>query len=298
MKINEFPGGILYIEDVFTKHKEFIDLIEKENDNPEIHSVIPKWSIWRDGIPVKITENGQESWRFVDTEEELERLTKDYANPEDFKDSQNGFKQKELKDRWGPDGSPYQPGGYRGFVKIFNWDLSSNRNNEVWPRINVDPESDLAHKSAFKAIKMIEDPLVEVIEIWKEKIGARDLQYLSRNYCLRKYDIGGSMGPHVDRNYDNKDNTMDWTALIYLNDDYEGGELVFSELDFKIKPRAGSVVFLPCNVIHEVEEVKNNFKYYLFFFFHLDLSICTSLGEPYHQLNKAIKQKMGKQEQL
>lgn len=284
MKINKFPNGILYIEDAFPQHKEFIDFIEKENLNKDIHSVIPKWDIWSDGVPVKVIENGQEVWKFVETEDQLKELIKDNLDTEQYKDQKRAIKD---------DNTPYQPGGYRGFVKLFDWDLTANRKNEIWPRINVNADIDTAHTKSYEAIKMIEDPFLETIKIWQESIGAKDLQYVSRNYCLRKYDLGGFMGPHVDRNYDHKDNTMDWTALIYLNDDYEGGELVFTELDFSIKPKAGSIVFLPCDAIHEVREVSKNYKYYLFFFLHLDLALCTALGESYHQLNKAILEKMG-----
>jgi hypothetical protein len=43
----------------------------------------------------------------------------------------------------------------------------------------------------------------------------------------------------------------DWSGhisnLLYLNDDYDGGELYFPEHDFKIKPEAGMLVSFPGN---------------------------------------------------
>jgi len=275
MKINEFPRGILYIEDAFPKHKEFIEFIEKEDNNAKINSVIPKWKIWSDGAPVKIIIDGKEEWRFAETQDQFEELVQKSSNLEDYIDPQTN-KIKSI-------------GGYRGFQKNFNWDLTENNNNTIWPRQHVQENQDEAHSLAYPAIEMIEKPFLEMLKIWQEKTGNKDFNYISRNYCLRKYDLGGFMGPHVDRNYDHKENSMDWTALIYLNDDYEGGEIVFTELDLKIKPKAGSILFLPCDAIHSVEQVSGSYKYYLFSFIHLDLSLCTFLGEPYHELNKAIR---------
>ena len=37
------------------------------------------------------------------------------------------------------------------------------------------------------------------------------------------------------------------SALVYLNDDYEGGELEFCNFDVKIKPQAGMMVLFPSN---------------------------------------------------
>lgn len=36
----------------------------------------------------------------------------------------------------------------------------------------------------------------------------------------------------------------DWSGLLYLNDDYEGGLLEFPQEDFSIKPKPGTFIFL------------------------------------------------------
>ena len=63
------------------------------------------------------------------------------------------------------------------------------------------------------------------------------------------------MGPHVDYNEDN--NYLEYTIVVYLNDDYEGGELYFNEFDIKLKPKAGSIVMYPSTFpyTHESLEV-------------------------------------------
>jgi predicted 2-oxoglutarate/Fe(II)-dependent dioxygenase YbiX len=81
------------------------------------------------------------------------------------------------------------------------------------------------------------------------------------------YGIGGHYHPHVDAEgiWVNPDGTKEWrknvdrdlSVLIYLNDDYEGGDLVFPELHIKIKPKRGMLVAFPSThqYLHGVEPV-------------------------------------------
>ena len=50
----------------------------------------------------------------------------------------------------------------------------------------------------------------------------------------------------------------DYSAIFYLNDDYEGGEINFPNFDLTIKPEKGSAVFFPAGFehSHSVSEVK------------------------------------------
>jgi hypothetical protein len=52
-------------------------------------------------------------------------------------------------------------------------------------------------------------------------------------------------------------------ALIYFNDDYEGGEFRFPYLDLTLKPAKGDIVFFPANYVgtHGVAPVKSGFRY-------------------------------------
>lgn len=60
---------------------------------------------------------------------------------------------------------------------------------------------------------------------------------------ISKYSIGKSMGPHVD-DYNNGDDP-NISVVLYLNDDYTGGEINFPEQNVTIKPEAGSIVIFP-----------------------------------------------------
>ena len=45
--------------------------------------------------------------------------------------------------------------------------------------------------------------------------------------------------------------TCTLSAVIYLNDDYEGGELDFTRHDITLKPDAGDIVLFPSNFVYE-----------------------------------------------
>lgn len=71
---------------------------------------------------------------------------------------------------------------------------------------------------------------------------------------INKYDEGAFMGSHVDFNEDNY--YLAYTIVVYLNDDYEGGELYFNDLDITIKPEAGSIIMYPSSAPYSHQSLK------------------------------------------
>jgi hypothetical protein len=249
MNFTELGNNIFYIENAFSQAKEFIDNIEKFDNDPLTHSVIPKWSEWRDGRPINPKNNGLH-WDF-----ELDSFSK-------------------------------------GKQKLFDWDRTASDQNRFWPR----PEyvfDDKAHKMVESTINMIHNPYKEILKIWSEKTGNDYLEYVSKNYFLRKYHVGGDIGPHIDKNEKNPLNTMDWSVLLYLNDDYLGGEIEFPDLDVKIKPTAGSALIFPCTAVHIAKKVEMGEKYYIFMVIHSEFGYSNALTEPYHRMNELILKHKG-----
>lgn len=76
-----------------------------------------------------------------------------------------------------------------------------------------------------------------------------------------KWEKGNSLKLHVDDLGYIADNHI--AALVYLNDDYEGGELNFPTHNLSIKPKTGDLVFFPGNMnyAHEVTEVISGTRY-------------------------------------
>jgi hypothetical protein len=249
MIVKELPGNIYYIEDAFPHAQEFIDNIEKYENDERTHSVIPPWQDWRDSRPIKVGDSP------IHWEIKLDDFTK-------------------------------------GKQKLFDWDRTASDLNEVWPR-PIYTFEDEAHNLVEKTIDLLDKPYREILQIWAEKTGNEPLEHVSRNYFLRKYHVDGSIGPHIDKNKDNPRNTMDWSVLFYLNDEYAGGEISFPELDLRIKPSKGSAIIFPCTTVHVAEPVKSGEKYYIFMVIHSEFGYSTALSEEYQNLNEVILKHKG-----
>ncbi len=81
-------------------------------------------------------------------------------------------------------------------------------------------------------------------------------------YSLLKYS--GSSNDHYDAHYDGGPSTGRWiSAIIYLNDDYEGGEIEFPDHLTKVKPKAGTLMIFPSNYAyrHIAHNVTSGTKY-------------------------------------
>jgi len=67
--------------------------------------------------------------------------------------------------------------------------------------------------------------------------------------CLNfvKYVPGQHFSPHADHGFSYNCTV---SSVLYLNDNYEGGELTFDILRFKIKPKAGDIIFFPSTYIY------------------------------------------------
>jgi hypothetical protein len=82
---------------------------------------------------------------------------------------------------------------------------------------------------------------------------------------LREYNTGSKMSEHSDiYSYVKKDGkpvTPSLTAILYLNDDYTGGEINFVHDNFCVKPKAGSMFVFPSNKQHEVLEITSGNRY-------------------------------------
>jgi Rps23 Pro-64 3,4-dihydroxylase Tpa1-like proline 4-hydroxylase len=78
------------------------------------------------------------------------------------------------------------------------------------------------------------------------------LKYRGGEYYDEHYDGGTSIGRSV-------------SALCYLNDDYEGGEIEFINFNVKVKPQAGMIILFPSNYAyrHVAHSVISGTKYAL-----------------------------------
>jgi Rps23 Pro-64 3,4-dihydroxylase Tpa1-like proline 4-hydroxylase len=83
---------------------------------------------------------------------------------------------------------------------------------------------------------------------------------------ILKYQESGYLPAHQDQGVSSRV----LSVLLYLNDDYEGGEIEFKHSGIKIKPKAGSILFFPSNFlyVHEVHPVTKGPRYALPNWYH------------------------------
>jgi len=87
-----------------------------------------------------------------------------------------------------------------------------------------------------------------------------DLGYLTP-ISIAKYSTGKQMGPHVDSYDDGRSPVL--SVVLYINDNYDGGELSFKDQGVVIKPSAGSLIAFPsvAPYYHESMIVTKGLKY-------------------------------------
>jgi hypothetical protein len=97
---------------------------------------------------------------------------------------------------------------------------------------------------------------------------------------FNRWKIGDSLGRSIDSAATPRDGSVDvsqflaseiaapppvilYSSVIYLNNDYRGGELWFPKQDYKTKPEPGTLILFPatCMYPYEVEEITDGYKY-------------------------------------
>lgn len=84
------------------------------------------------------------------------------------------------------------------------------------------------------------------------------------SFTYREYLPGSFLPAHPDvYAYVKKDDVKVlpmFTIILYLNDNYEGGEINFIDDKLKITPKSGSGVMFPSQKVHEVLELKSGIR--------------------------------------
>ena len=86
---------------------------------------------------------------------------------------------------------------------------------------------------------------------------------------LVKWKEGRSMSTHSDNSWpdgsqkNHPTSFRTWSAIFYINDDYEGGEIEFPLKKFTYKPKSNSLVVFPSTseYLHGVKEVTKGTRY-------------------------------------
>jgi Rps23 Pro-64 3,4-dihydroxylase Tpa1-like proline 4-hydroxylase len=105
----------------------------------------------------------------------------------------------------------------------------------------------------------------------------KNIKSREQSIHLLKYGPGGHLPAHQDQGI----STRVLSSVMYLNDDYEGGEIEFVNSGVKLKPEAGSIIFFPSNFlyVHEVWPIESGLRYSMPHWYHNTEKMLDSTGD-------------------
>ena len=184
-------------------------------------------------------------------------------------------------------------------VDLWKTWTSSNDNNFIYGQtrtFSIESIKNAKNETTNKSKYIYDAVMTTFYNVCKEyasSIGDHEEPNLFPTFNIKKYNPGLSMGSHFDQL--DGDNTLRYSLVMYLNDDYEGGEISFQlkdydggwtstegwfqgapsvdvdydvavknkSIDFGVKPESNSVIIFPSSApyFHTAHTVKTGFKY-------------------------------------
>jgi hypothetical protein len=155
--------------------------------------------------------------------------------------------------------------------KYFNWDRATTFGNiegyratEMIPLTGVygiNPDTFRAHCILAYAFKLsFEDFKKNYVYEGAHGIQSHVYYESDEGFQILKYSPGDFYKEHIDGGMDLK---RRYSTIMYLNDDYEGGETLFPRSDVSVKGEAGDVIYFPSAYTHPhiAQEIKSGTKY-------------------------------------
>lgn len=118
---------------------------------------------------------------------------------------------------------------------------------------------ELGDKKAEDLIKEYEKrTYLEIVGNYSNKINVRiEMLNWMRRLELVKWNYNKILDPHRDgHKFIPEEPELSLSTLIYLNDDYIGGEIAFADYGISIKPKARELIIFPSYFLHEVKETQ------------------------------------------
>lgn len=144
--------------------------------------------------------------------------------------------------------------------------LYTAENLDIWDPVGQDSQWTNRHTDDRKLFNNAPDIYRLIQEIHK-KLSIRVSNFYGvkvspNGITIARWFPGNSQDPHSDM-LGFSDNEIG--SVIYLNENYEGGEIYFPQHDLEIKPSAGSAVVFPGDehYMHGVREIRSGIRYAL-----------------------------------
>lgn len=132
------------------------------------------------------------------------------------------------------------------FMKYLNNFSKPDEYPVKWDQ-NLEP---IITRKSYVDVKFVHKYIPLVQNLLEKEYG---FPVINKSAFVGRWDAGDRLDLHVDDLGTTSTNHM--ATLIYLNSDYEGGEIVFPTHNLSHKPQAGDLIMFPGNM-HYAHEVK------------------------------------------
>lgn len=167
------------------------------------------------------------------------------------------------------------------FIRSNNsWDITETHYNEDGTIIYDSGYWD-GRVAGFPIISKTNPEIVQIIQNMVERLKPKIDDFFNvdaspTSPAMVRWLPGNFQLPHADKELHEGDNVgkpndfpwYDIATIIYLNDDYEGGELYFPLQNIQFKPKRGAAYFFPGdrNYIHGITTIESGIRYTCPFF--------------------------------
>jgi hypothetical protein len=119
--------------------------------------------------------------------------------------------------------------------------------------IEVAPNFEIKNKTIQKIMKDAEAKVIEhITNVYFPKLGYEAELKWSRPLELIRWGHNARLDDHTDAPKPTDDETVHISALIYINDNYTGGEINFPEYEIDIKPKTNDLIVFSGSMTHNV----------------------------------------------
>lgn len=121
--------------------------------------------------------------------------------------------------------------------------LSEAKNDKKWQKKSKGNIVKEVSPKAFEEIVKIFDKTSSLFS---------NVKRISYSNTIRKLSNEEFMWPHLDSGYDKESSKIVFGVVIYLNNDFKGGELIYPEIGLSLTPKPGNMVFHDAKIKHQV----------------------------------------------
>jgi hypothetical protein len=141
------------------------------------------------------------------------------------------------------------------FIKVMN--IMSEKH-----QLEKDKRDSRETLSVYEDFRGVRNNKVEVLtwKHYKKIIKDYEFDAVVSDYTISIYREGSFKVPHIDDSVPKYGKCL-FTGILYFNDDYEGGEISYPELNESYKPKAGTLILHPGNALHEVKPITSGSRY-------------------------------------